>query len=202
MQLDKQTRRNLEIYNGGIDGVEQHSLLATLDQTQTSMGARLMRKWIGQPLITIDGIQDRQNYVEMMFNNPFARNTIRTHLKKISDLERLAIRVKNETANPRDLLALKQSLQEIPNIKFIYRNDSGFENIDAELIETIISNPEIRRVAEEFWKDIGRLLTDAQEGKSEEIVAYINGCKEKISENVDLDKSYKKLTRMVNIIEK
>ena len=72
----------------------------------------------------------------------------------------------------------------------------------SELIETIISNPEIRRVAEEFWKDIGRLLTDAQEGKSEEIVAYINGCKEKISENVDLDKSYKKLTRMVNIIEK
>ena len=72
----------------------------------------------------------------------------------------------------------------------------------SELIETIISNPEIRRVAEEFWKDIGRLLTDAQEGKSEEIVAYINGCKEKISENVDLDKSYKKLTRMVNTIEK
>ena len=72
----------------------------------------------------------------------------------------------------------------------------------SELIETIISNPEIRRVAEEFWKDIGRLLTDAQEGKSEEIVAYINGCKEKISEHVDLDKSYKKLTRMVSLIEK
>ena len=135
MQLDKQTRRNLEIYNGGIDGIEQHSLLATLDQTQTSMGARLMRKWIGQPLICLDRIRSRQNYVEMMFNNPFARNTIRTHLKKISDLERLAIRVKNETAIPRDLLALKQSLQEIPNIKFIYRNDSGFENINAELIE-------------------------------------------------------------------
>ncbi len=135
MQLDKQTRRNLEIYNGGIDGIEQHSLLATLDQTQTSMGARLMRKWIGQPLISLDLIRSRQNYVEMMFNNPFARNTIRTHLKKISDLERLAIRVKNETAIPRDLLALKQSLQEIPNIKFIYRNDNGFENINAELIE-------------------------------------------------------------------
>ena len=71
-----------------------------------------------------------------------------------------------------------------------------------ELIETIISNPEIRRVAEEFWKDVGRLLTDAQEGKSEEIIAYINSSKEKISQNVDLDKSYKKLTKMVNIIEK
>jgi len=71
-----------------------------------------------------------------------------------------------------------------------------------ELIETIISNPEIRRVAEEFWKDVGRLLTDAQEGKSEEIIAYINASKEKISENVDLDKSYKKLTRMMSAIEK
>ena len=71
-----------------------------------------------------------------------------------------------------------------------------------ELIETIISNPEIRRVAEEFWKDVGRLLTDAQEGKSEEIIEYINSSKEKISQNVDLDQSYKKLTKMVNIIDK
>ena len=72
----------------------------------------------------------------------------------------------------------------------------------SELIETIISNPEIRRVAEEFWKDVGRLLTDAQEGKSEEIIAYINASKEKISQNVDLDKSYKKLTKMINAIDK
>ena len=71
-----------------------------------------------------------------------------------------------------------------------------------ELIETIISNPEIRRVAEEFWKDVGRLLTSAQEGKGEEIIEYINTNKEKISQNVDLEKSYKKLTKMVNTIEK
>ena len=71
-----------------------------------------------------------------------------------------------------------------------------------ELIETIISNPEIRKVAEEFWKDVGRLLASAQEGKSEEIIEYINMNKEKISQNVDLEKSYKKLTKMVNTIEK
>ena len=66
----------------------------------------------------------------------------------------------------------------------------------------ILSNPEIRRVAEEFWRDIGLLLTSAQEGKSDEIVSYINSNKEKISENVNLEKSYKKLTKMVSIIEK
>ena len=72
----------------------------------------------------------------------------------------------------------------------------------SELIETIISNPEIRRVAEEFWRDIGLLLTSAQEGKTDEIVSYINSNKEKISENVNLEKSYKKLTKMVSTIEK
>jgi|TARA_B110000263_G_scaffold71045_1_gene61995 prephenate dehydrogenase len=71
-----------------------------------------------------------------------------------------------------------------------------------ELIETIISNPEIRRVAEEFWKDIGRLIASAQEGKSEEIINYINTNKEKLSQNVDLEKSYKKLSKMVSTIEK
>ena len=70
-----------------------------------------------------------------------------------------------------------------------------------ELIETIISNPEIRKVAEEFWKDIGRLLTSAQEGNGHEIVAYINSNKDKLSENIDLEKSYKKLTKMVNTMK-
>ena len=71
-----------------------------------------------------------------------------------------------------------------------------------ELIETIISNPEIRRVAEEFWKDIGRLLSSAQEGNGHEIVTYINTNKDKLSENIDLEKSYKKLTKMVSTMKK
>ena len=70
-----------------------------------------------------------------------------------------------------------------------------------ELIETIISNPEIRRVAEEFWKDIGRLLSTAQEGNGHEIVTYINANKDKLSENIDLEKSYKKLTKMVSTMK-
>ena len=71
-----------------------------------------------------------------------------------------------------------------------------------ELIETIISNPEVRRFGEEFWKDVGKLLTDSQEGKSEEIIDYIKSSQQKISENVDLDKSYKKLSAMIKTIEK
>ena len=71
-----------------------------------------------------------------------------------------------------------------------------------ELIETIISNPEVRRFAEVFWKDVGKLLTDSQEGKSEEIIDYIKSSQQKLSESIDLDKSYKKLSAMIKTIEK
>jgi len=71
-----------------------------------------------------------------------------------------------------------------------------------ELIETIIANPEIRRVAEEFWKDIGKLLTAVQESKTEEVIDYIKTCKARLSANTDLDASYKRLTKMVNAVEK
>ena len=71
-----------------------------------------------------------------------------------------------------------------------------------ELIETIIANPEIRRVAEEFWKDIGKLLTAVQESKTEEVIEYIKACQTRLSANTNLDASYKRLTKMVNAVEK
>ena len=71
-----------------------------------------------------------------------------------------------------------------------------------ELIETIISNPDIRKFAEELWKDIGRLLTAVQESKTEEVVNYIKACQDRLSENINLDDSYKKLTKMVKAVEK
>jgi len=71
-----------------------------------------------------------------------------------------------------------------------------------ELIETIIANPEIRRVAEELWKDIGRLLTAVQESKTEEVVNYIKECQERLTKHTDINESYKKLTKMVKAVEK
>ncbi len=71
-----------------------------------------------------------------------------------------------------------------------------------ELIETIIANPEIRRVAEELWKDIGRLLTAVQESKTEEVVNYIKECQDRLAKHTDINESYKKLTKMVKAVEK
>jgi prephenate dehydrogenase len=71
-----------------------------------------------------------------------------------------------------------------------------------ELIETIIANPEIRRVAEDLWKDVGRLLTSVQESKTEEVVNYIKECQERLAKHTDINESYKKLTKMVKSVEK
>ncbi len=71
-----------------------------------------------------------------------------------------------------------------------------------ELIETIIANPEIRRFAEELWKDVGRLLTSVQESKTEEIIDYIKQCQERLAKHSDVNESYKKLAKMVKAVEK
>lgn len=71
-----------------------------------------------------------------------------------------------------------------------------------ELIETIISNPDIRKFAEELWKDIGRLITSAQESKTEEITQYIKDCQERLAAHADIDESYKRLARMARVAEK
>ncbi|MGI0061420.1 MAG: prephenate dehydrogenase/arogenate dehydrogenase family protein [Nitrosotalea sp.] len=79
---------------------------------------------------------------------------------------------------------------------------TGIMTEPPELIETIISNPEIRRYAEEFWKDIGRMLILIQENKTEEMIKYISSAKERLAKNVDLDEAYKKLVTMVSSVEK
>ncbi|MGI0101932.1 MAG: prephenate dehydrogenase/arogenate dehydrogenase family protein [Nitrosotalea sp.] len=79
---------------------------------------------------------------------------------------------------------------------------AGIMTESPELIETIISNPEIRRYAEEFWKDIGRMLILIQENRTEEILKYIGSAKERLAKNVDMEDAYKKLVSMVNAVEK
>ena len=77
----------------------------------------------------------------------------------------------------------------------------GIMSESPDIIETIISNPDMRRHAEELWKDIGRLLTATQESKTEDVLAYVRACRERLEENSDLDASYKKMIKMANAIE-
>ncbi len=79
---------------------------------------------------------------------------------------------------------------------------AGIMTESPELIETIISNPEIRKYAEEFWKDIGRMLILVQENRTEEILKYVGSAKERLAKNVDMEDAYKKMVSMVNSVEK
>jgi len=117
MILDATTRRNLEITTAILGDRNTGTLQAVLDQTLTSMGARLLKQIITQPLIKLEKIQIRLNRVDILKRDDALRKEIRKNLEKISDLERLLARISTGRATPRDLIALKNALQYIDPIK-------------------------------------------------------------------------------------
>ncbi len=117
MVLDKFTRRNLELVETMRTKDKKGSLLWVLDKTCTAMGARRLKAWVEEPLIDIDAIQKRLNTVEVLVDDLLLRSDLRTHLKQIYDLERLTSKLVYGSINPRDLVALKQSISVLPDIK-------------------------------------------------------------------------------------
>ncbi|MDO7904955.1 DNA mismatch repair protein MutS [Paenibacillus sp. JX-17] len=117
MILDPFTRRNLELVETVRERSKKGSLLWLLDQTETSMGGRLLRRWIDKPLLTRSAIEARLEAVDKLYNQFILREDIREQLKEIYDLERLVGRIAFGNANARDLIALKLSLSRIPALK-------------------------------------------------------------------------------------
>lgn len=117
MYLDTMTRRNLELLITLREGKKEGSLFWALDRTLTGMGTRLLRSWLELPLLDLTEIEARQESVEELKNSFFLRNDLREQLDKIYDLERIISRVDWQVANPRDLIALTNSLAIIPLLK-------------------------------------------------------------------------------------
>ncbi|MBE5831293.1 MAG: DNA mismatch repair protein MutS [Butyrivibrio sp.] len=117
MLLDSSTRRNLELVETMRDKQKRGTLLWVLDKTKTAMGARTLRGFIEQPLIDKSELLLRQGAVETLFKNVVTREEIREYLGPIYDLERLMSKIIFKTANPRDLLAFRNSIKMIPAIK-------------------------------------------------------------------------------------
>ena len=117
MTLDAATRRNLELTETLRRGAVQGSLLGVLDVTVTSMGGRLLRRWINQPLLDLQRLNERLDVVEAIFHDTPTRTRLRTLLKEVADLERLTNRVVQRIARPRDLLGLRQSLEILPQLQ-------------------------------------------------------------------------------------
>ena len=116
MNLDLATRKSLELTANLFDGGRKFTLLNVLDETVTSMGARLMRRWIEQPLLDLKIIQARQSAVERFLTQSLVRGDLRDALKRLADLERLVSRAATGLAGPRDLAALRSSLLALPQL--------------------------------------------------------------------------------------
>ncbi len=117
MALDPSTRRSLELSANLSDGSRRYTLLDVLDLTVTPMGARRLRRWIEQPLLTPGPIRERQEAVARLTEHAMIRGDLREALKGLSDLERLVSRAAANLAGPRDLAALRESLRAQPAIE-------------------------------------------------------------------------------------
>ncbi len=126
MVLDGSSMRNLELVETLREKEKRGSLFWVLDKTRTAMGARMLRTWIEQPLLDVNAIQARLDAIEALNKNEITCAEIREYLNPVYDLERLAARISYKSANPRDLVALKGSLQMLPHIK------SQLTELDAE----------------------------------------------------------------------
>ena len=125
MTLDQQTRRNLELFAGGRWESKENSLLSVLDLTRTSMGGRLLRRWIGLPLLEVKAIRQRQDAVAWFHSDQRRRQDTAQALSRISDMERLVNRVKGGIAIPREVVALRYSLEALPELLSVIKEGEG-----------------------------------------------------------------------------
>ena len=123
MVLDPQTRRNLELFAAGRWDSREMSLLNALDGTRTPMGTRLLRRWLGQPLLDLERLDRRLDAVQFFFDDAFRRDEAASTLVQISDLERILSRIQTNAATPRDLLALKRSVEAAAGLGVLLSRD-------------------------------------------------------------------------------
>lgn len=165
MSLDSSTRRNLELIETFKEKNKKGSLIDAINRTSTNMGERLLSQWIQQPLRNLEEILNRQNTVSELLGNPNVAIKLKDLLRKVSDTERLATKISNNTANPRDYIALKDSLLVLPEIQALLQYSSSsylkkFQNFDNSLMDfaniierTILPNPSINLKEGNIIKD-------------------------------------------------
>lgn len=135
MLLDRATRRNLELCETMREKTKRGSLFWVLDKTKTAMGARLLRNSIEQPILDLEEIESRHEMIEELNDNVINREELREYLSPIYDLERLISKISYRSANPRDLVAFRQSLSMLPSIRYLLQTfeKSKLKNYGEEL---------------------------------------------------------------------
>ena len=180
LSLDKFTTRNLELNystNGGV------SLIEVIDFTSTSIGSRLLKKWLNFPLKSIEKLKLRHDFVEILLDDKHLTEGLITHLKKIVDIERIAAKIATAKVNPRELVSLKQSISEIQKIKNIFEKNSIdlivktgkklvtcktiFSKIEKTIKEDVpVAVSKGNFIAEGFSKELDELRGILKDGKS------------------------------------
>lgn len=130
MILDTQTRRNLELFEGGRWNDPDLSLFSVLDRTRTPMGGRLLRRWLGQPLLDLKELERRQESVAWFHRSALRRERVTVHLDAVSDMERLMGRIRGYGAAPRDLIGIARSLETAPRIRAILQEDDDRDQVE------------------------------------------------------------------------
>ena len=138
MVLDRQTRRNLELFLAGRWDASESSLFSVLDRTSTPMGGRLLQAWIGKPLLNVEEITIRQEAISWFFDSETRRRSVIQLLKNISDLERLSTKVATRRATPRDLIGIVNSVSAIPKLLEILNRGNDSKKI--EFVRNIFGN--------------------------------------------------------------
>ncbi|UBK45301.1 DNA mismatch repair protein MutS [Clostridium perfringens] len=149
MTIDLSSRRNLELTENLREKSKKGSLLWVLDKTETSMGSRMLRRWIEEPLVNKEKITLRLNAVEELFNDLSLNDSLKEALHDIYDIERILGKISNKNANAKDLIALKTSIGKIPNVKGI------IENCTSSLLKNYYNNlDDLRDIYELLEKSI------------------------------------------------
>ncbi len=183
MIIDSSTRRNLELVETLREKTKRGSLLWVLDKTKTAMGARMLRSFIEQPLIEKEEIEGRLDAITELNASAITREELREYLNPIYDLERLITRVTYQTANPRDLIAFKNSIHMLPFIKCLLDEFSGelltatkesmdsLEDIHDWINDCITDEPPILVheggiIKEGYYPEVDRLRKAKTDGKT------------------------------------
>ncbi len=134
MSLDARTRRNLELFEGGRGQEKELSVLAAIDRTRTVLGARLLRRWLGQPLLDIAALDRRLDAVDCFCKDGLTRDQIARVLSDVADVERIVGRVVAGSVTPRELLALRSALDAVPELKERVADLAGLEWLAGDLV--------------------------------------------------------------------
>ena len=183
MSLDINARRNLEITEKMRDKTKKGTLLWVLDKTSTSMGGRLLRRWLNDPLLDVNEINERLEAVKELKENMMFRGDVTDTLKKVYDIERLAAKMTYGNANARDMITLKNSLEKLPQVKSalsvatssklkqLYNDLDELQDIHELIEKSIIEDPPMTIkdggiIKMGYDEEIDKLKTATTEGKN------------------------------------